>query len=67
MGIDKKQRYLMDFVRVGRSGKKFYVFGAPSEWYGPHKTAKEAMDAYDYIVANFKQFEVVDRKLRKKS
>ena len=66
MPIDNKQRYLMDFVKVGRSGKMFYVFGAPEEWYGPHSSAREAEKAYNHIVDNFEEFEVKGRKIYKK-
>lgn len=56
----------MDMIKLGRSGKNFYVFGAPEEWYGPHASGREAEKAYTYIIDNFKDFEVVNRKIRKK-
>lgn len=66
MVVDIKQRYLKDFVRVGRSGKHYYVFGAPNEWYGPHSSVKEAEKAYSYIVDHFEEFEIINRKIHKK-
>jgi hypothetical protein len=56
----------MDFIRVGRSGRMFYVYGAPEEWYGPHSSAGDAEKAYTYIVDHFEDFEVVDRKVYKR-
>lgn len=67
MGLDKRQRYIMDFIKVGRSGKNFYVFGAPGDLKGPHSSEKEAKAAHTSILDNFEDYEVVDRKLRKKS
>jgi hypothetical protein len=66
MGIDLKQRYLMDFVKVGRSGKLFYVFGAPEDLKGPYSSAKDAEKAYNSIIDNFEDYEVIDRKVRRK-
>ena len=65
-GPDTQQRHLKQFVYVGRSGKKFYVYGAPDDLYGPHDTHKEADAIRRSIVDNYKDYEIVDRKARKR-
>jgi len=67
MGIDKRQRYLKDFLRIGRVGSVYFVTGAPDDLKGPHGTPQKARQVYDDIIKNFKDYEVVDRKVVRKS
>lgn len=63
---DKSQRYLKDFVKVGRSGSSYYVYGAPEDMKGPYDTPQEAEKIYNQIIDNYKDFEVINRRVQKK-
>lgn len=66
MAIDKSQRYLSEFLKVGRTGKIYYVFGAPKDLEGPYDSVKDATAVHKNIIDNYKDYEVVDRKIRRK-
>lgn len=66
MGIDLRQRYIKDFLKVGRIGNQYYVFGAPEGREGPYDNPQQAEDVYTNIVANFEEYEVVNRKVVRK-
>ena len=67
MGIDKRQRYLKDFIKLARIGSKYYVMGAPDGQEGPYDHPSEAEDVYNDIIDNFMDYEVVNRKIVKKT
>jgi hypothetical protein len=64
--IDRTKRYLLDFIKVGRSGKQYFVYGAPEDLKGPYESAQAAQDAYNYISSHYEEFEVVNRKVQRK-
>lgn len=66
MGKDLRQRYIKDFLKLGRTGKSYYIFGAPEDMKGPYGTPKEAEAVYKSIVDNFQEYEIIDRKVLKK-
>lgn len=65
-GPDLQQRHLKQFVFVGRSGKKHYVYGISGDMHGPYDTHKEADVVRRSIIDNYKDYEIVDRKVIKR-
>lgn len=63
---DKRVRYLMDFLKVGRVGSKYKLFGAPGKLEGPYSSAQEAEAALDRIINSPDKFEVVNRQVVRK-
>ena len=59
--MDRDKRYLMDNLKVGRSGKSYYVWGAPEDMKGPYTTHKDAEVAYNSIVDNVDDYNVVSK------
>jgi len=66
MGIDKRRQHIKQFLKLGRIGSKFYLFGGPEDIKGPYDHPKEATKVLDEVLDNFKDYEVVDRKVRRK-
>lgn len=60
-GPNTQQRHLKQFVFVGRSGKKFYVYGISGDMHGPYDTHQEADSVRRRIIDNYEDYEIVDR------
>lgn len=56
-----KKKYFEDFLKTGRIGKQYYVFGAPEDLKGPYDHPNEAEEALNKILNNHDKFEVVNR------
>ena len=57
--MDRDKRYLMDNLKVGRSGKSFYIWGAPEDMKGPYPTHQEANAVYESILNHVDDYKVV--------
>lgn len=64
--LSVKKRYIQDFIKVGRTGSKYFVHGAPEGLNGPYETSREAERVYDDILNDIESYDVIDRKLVRK-
>ena len=58
-----RRRHFLDFLKVGRVGSKYKVFGAPGNFVGPYDNPQEAEAALEMIIANTKRFSIVNRQV----
>ena len=61
-----KQRHIRQFVKVGRTGSQYFLFGAPGKLVGPYNSAQEAEAALTDILDNCEDYQIVNRQVVKK-
>lgn len=64
--MDRDKRFIMDKIKLGRSGKSFFIWGAPDDMKGPYPTHSEAQVVYDSIINNHTDYEVSGKGIVKK-
>ena len=65
--MDRDKRFIMDKIKLGRSGKSFYIWGVPEEMKGPYASHNDAQVVYDSILKNHKDWEVSGKGIVKKT
>ena len=60
-----RARLFRDFLKVGRVGSKYKLFGAPGRLEGPYDSPEEAEAAEQMIINSPDKFQIVDRKVVK--
>lgn len=56
--LDRDKRFIMDKIKLGRSGKSFFIWGVPEDIRGPYSSHAEATIVYDSIIANHQDWKV---------
>ena len=64
--MERDTRFIMDKIKLGRSGKSFYIWGVPEDIKGPYTTHTEAQVVYDSILNSHQDWEVSGKGIVKK-
>lgn len=64
--MDRDKRVIMDKIKLGRSGKSYFIWGVPEEMKGPYTSHTEAQAVYDLILTHHNDWEVSGKGIVKK-
>lgn len=64
--MNRDKRVIMDKLKLGRSGRSFFIWGAPESVRGPYNTHAEAQVVYEDILNNHTDYEVSGKGIVKK-